>query len=217
LKLPVLSLGRETPPASRIPSACTPRGVISHRLYPGWLSLRHIQVFHIEQIGKDSKELEELAAALIDSPYQLHTTYTDLRRDLWKRLWLPVLLDVSRAALKSRTRMSDSAPAEILAGRSRPHPRNAKSLKRVAARHARAQLEAWKLAVPKHQLGRLHAYLENRSEHLATPLCPVCGTLVPKPSATYCGRAYKQKGYRRRVAPMSPSEPPRRAGRTAPR
>jgi hypothetical protein len=108
----------------------------------GWLSPRHIQVLHIEQIGKESKRLEELAAGLIDSPEHLHTTYTDPRRDVWKRLWLPVLLDIPRDQLRERVRMSDSALAEILAGRSRPQARNARSLKRIAARHAKTQLEA---------------------------------------------------------------------------
>jgi hypothetical protein len=65
----------------------------------GWLSPRHIHAVHIEQIGKESKRLEEHVAGLIDSPKQLHTTYTDPRRDTWKELWLPVLLDVPRDEL----------------------------------------------------------------------------------------------------------------------
>jgi hypothetical protein len=162
----------------------------------GWLSPRHIHVLHIEQIGKESKRLEELAAGLIDNPDQLHTTYSDPRRALWRRLWLPVLLDLSRDELRKRTGMSDSALAEILAGRSRPHPGTARTLKRIAARHAKAQLEAWSLEVPRHQLGRLHAYLEARSARMVTPLCPVCGALVLQPRATYCGTACKQKAYR---------------------
>jgi hypothetical protein len=164
----------------------------------GWLAPRHIHVLHIEQIGKESKRLEELTAGLIDNPEQLHTTYTDPRRDTWKRLWLPVLLDLPREQLRTRARMSNSALAEILAGRSRPHPGNAQNLKRVAARHAKAQLEAWKLPVPKHQLGRLHAYLEARAAHQELPACPVCGTVVVQPRATYCETACKQKAYRRR-------------------
>jgi hypothetical protein len=170
---------------------CTPKTA-------GWLSPRHIKVLHIEQIGKESKRLEELAAGLIDSPKKLHTTYTDPRRDVWNRLWLPVLHDVPRHLLRKRTRMSDSALAEVLAGRSRPHPGNARMLKRIAARLSTAQLQAWRLPVPRHQLGRLHAYLDARAEHRATPLCPVCGTLVLNPRARYCGRACKQKAYRRR-------------------
>jgi hypothetical protein len=167
---------------------------------------------YIEQIGKESNLLEELTAGLIGDPDQLNTTYTDTRRDLWLQLHLPVLLDVPRDELRRRARMSNSALADTLAGRSRPRPRNTQTLKRLAVRHAKAQLEAWKLPVPRHRLGSLHAYLEARAERKTTPLCPVCGTLVVLPRATYCGTACKQKAYRTRrvsgatlVAQVNPS------------
>jgi hypothetical protein len=182
------------------PRRLDPHGEPCRRETTGWLSPRHIRVLHIEQIGKESKQLEELAAGLIDSPDQLHTTYTDPRRDVWKRLWLPVLLDLPGGELAQRARMGKSAIAEILAGRSRPHASNARRLKRIAARHATAQLEAWRLPVPGHQLGRLHAYLEARVDHHPISLCPVCRTLVLQPRARYCGTACKQKAYRRRGA-----------------
>jgi hypothetical protein len=135
----------------------------------GLLSPRHIRAIHVEQIGEEANQLEELQAGLVDNAGDLYTHYDDQRRDTWQRYVLRTLSTLPRAQLARQTKMSQSALAEILVGRSRPHTANRNRLARVAHHHAAQQLQHWGLDFPSHRLAILHTYLEalgNRTDAL---------------------------------------------------
>lgn len=108
-----------------------------------------------------------------------------------------------RAELERTSGMKSSALAEVIAGRSIPHADNRGRLFAAAVRRATDQLRSWGLPVPRHKLGRLHAYLTARSEQIAPRTCGTCGSPLLQHQATYCDRACKQRSYRARSAELA--------------
>jgi hypothetical protein len=170
-------------------------GNVCRRATTGLLLPRHIDAFHVEQIGKDASRLEEVEAGLVHDKDEVYSVYEHPRRDPWPRLYLPVLNDIPRQELDAGG-LSESALREVLAGRARPRAETRVRLSRLAVRFASKQLEGRGAAVPRHRLAVLYAYLQER--RTALKLCPGCGANVPAPRATYCGPASKQRAYRQR-------------------
>jgi hypothetical protein len=73
-----------------------------------------------------------LMPGLIHSEHGVYTEYVDSRRDEWQMKILPALKQISIADLVRESGISRSALFDVLAGRSRPHPRNQKKLTEIA-------------------------------------------------------------------------------------
>jgi hypothetical protein len=84
----------------------------------------------IRNIGKESNNLEDVDAGLIHSEHGVYTEYPDPARDEWHAI-LSALQKAGVSALLKETCMSRSALFEVLAGRSRPHPKNQKRLAEI--------------------------------------------------------------------------------------
>jgi hypothetical protein len=95
------------------------------------LQRRHVWIDIIKYIGKESNVLEDVEAGLIHSEHGAYTEYTDPRRDEWTVKILPALKHMGAAEVQAISGMSRSAVFEVLAGRSRPHPRNQKKLTEI--------------------------------------------------------------------------------------
>jgi hypothetical protein len=98
----------------------------------GLLQRRHVHIDLIRYIGKESNRLEEVDAGLIHSEHGVYSEYTDPRRDEWAVKILPALKKIPIVDLVKDTGMSRSALFDVLAGRSRPHPRNRERLTQIA-------------------------------------------------------------------------------------
>jgi hypothetical protein len=60
-----------------------------------------------------------------------YTEYPDPRRDEWPMKILPALKNLPLSVLMKESGISRSALFEVLAGRSRPHPKNQERLKSI--------------------------------------------------------------------------------------
>jgi hypothetical protein len=88
----------------------------------GLLQRREVRIKKIKFIGKESNNLEEVAAGTIHSPEGTYTEYLNARRE-WNIEILPAF---KKAPLKllvqeCRGRLSRRAIIDLRAGRSRPH------------------------------------------------------------------------------------------------
>jgi hypothetical protein len=97
----------------------------------GLLQRRHVYIDLIRYIGKESNLLEDVEAGMIHSAHGVYTEYTDPRRDEWTVKILSALKQMGSAEVQAISGMSRSALFEMLAGRSRPHPRNQKKLAEI--------------------------------------------------------------------------------------
>jgi hypothetical protein len=161
----------------------------------GILHPRHIDAFHIEQIGKESNRLEEVQAGIPHEPEEVYTLYTDPKRDPWKTLTLPVLNRIPPEELKSARLLQESQLREVLAGRAQPRREVKDKLQRLAIRYARNQLKARGQPVPHHPLSALHM-LARQPGGIRT--CATCGRELPSQTALYCTPACRQAAYRQR-------------------
>jgi hypothetical protein len=101
----------------------------------GLLKRRHICIgAEIKYIGKESNKLGEVLTGQIHSAQKVYTEYPDPRRDEWQLKILPALRKVLFADLLELSGMSRSQLFEVLAGRSRPHPRNQQRLTEIVRR-----------------------------------------------------------------------------------
>ena len=90
----------------------------------GLLRRRHVHIDFIRYIGKESNSLEAVDSGLIHSEQSVYTEYPDERRDEWQMKVLPSLKKLPVSELMRESGISRSALFEVLAGRSRPHPKN---------------------------------------------------------------------------------------------
>jgi hypothetical protein len=65
----------------------------------GLLSPRHIDAFHVEQLGKEANRLDEVQAGLVHEADEVYTRYQQHSREPFARLALPVLNTVPRSEL----------------------------------------------------------------------------------------------------------------------
>jgi hypothetical protein len=107
----------------------------------GLLRRRHVQIDFIKYIGKESNSLEAVDCGLIHSEQSVYTEYPDERRDEWQTKVLPALKRMPVPELIKGSGLSRSALFEVLAGRSRPHPKNRNVLEAVLAQFTQKGLE----------------------------------------------------------------------------
>jgi hypothetical protein len=100
----------------------------------GLLQRRHVFMDLIRYISKESNLLDDVEAGMIHSASRVYTEYPDARRDEWQLKTLPALKKVPMAHLQEQSGMSRSQLFEVLAGRSRPHPRNQERLAEIVRR-----------------------------------------------------------------------------------
>jgi len=128
----------------------------------GYLTPIHVDAFHIEYTGKEADAHEEAAITAAARPRRYATLHQPYR-DPFRRWVLPVLRAIGPTKLVRDTGISSSAIVQILADRSRPHPKNARRLTRAAVRHATRQLVGSDAQIPRHPLARLYSFTERRS------------------------------------------------------
>jgi hypothetical protein len=161
----------------------------------GVLEARHIDAFHVEQLGKEANQLEQAHAGIAHQTEEIYTLYTDPKRDPWSGLTLPVLKLMPREALISASPVHESALREVLAGRARPHPQHKDQLQHIAIRYARQQLEQRREPMPYHPLSALYILLRQQAQNRR---CATCACDLQSPRATYCSDACRQAAYRDR-------------------
>ena len=105
----------------------------------GLLRRRHVHIDLIKYIGKESNSLEAVDSGLIHSEQSVYTEYPDERRDEWQVKVLPALKRIPVPELIKGSGLSRSALFEVLAGRSRPHPKNRELLEGIAMRNCCAR------------------------------------------------------------------------------
>ena len=175
-----------------------PDGKQCRRDTVGLLSPRHIDAFHIEQLGKEANRLEEVEAGLVHDQDEVYTVYRDQHRDPWKNLALPVLRAMPRPKLLQAGILKESALREVLAGRARPRADKRHRLTQLAVGFARNQLEKNNLSTAGHPLAILYAYTQAQPGIPASRTCPSCGATISRARATYCSDACRQAAYRNR-------------------
>jgi len=172
----------------------------------GLLGPRHIDAFHVEQLGKEANRLEEVQAGLVHQADEVYTRYQDQRRDPFPRLAIPVLKSMPRSELLRAGILEDSELREVLAGRVRPHAASRARLMNLAVSYARDQLRDTSHEQIRHALATLYAYLAQHSEQ-GKQTCARSGCRSrAAEGATYCSNACRQAAYRHRHA--SPSAEP---------
>lgn len=163
----------------------------------GMLEPRHVDAFHIEQIGKETNQLERVQAGIAHENQEIYTHYTSPKRDTWRTLTVPVLNIMPRAELLARAPLHDTALRDVLAGRAQPHPSARGQLERIAIRHAREQLASHGHdSVSRHPLAALHTLASQQQQKHR---CPTCATDLDSARATYCSDACRQAAYRQRT------------------
>jgi hypothetical protein len=177
------------------PKCLGPDGTPCRRNTVGLLEPRHIDAFHVEQIGKETNHLEQTQAGIPQDTADAHTHYTDPKRDPWTNLTLPVLNMMPRDELRAASPLQDSALRDVLAGRAWPHPQAEQQLQRIAVRYARQQLKLRDEPPPHHPLTALHIIARSQ---LPARTCATGGTELSSQPATYCSDACRQAAYRRR-------------------
>lgn len=108
-------------------------GQACNRQTVGLLQRRHLHISRVIYIGKESNGLEEVEAGTVHSADDVYTEYTDPRRDEWQTVILPMLKKMPLAELVRKSGLSRMALCDLRAGRSRPHPKNEKLLKRLCS------------------------------------------------------------------------------------
>jgi hypothetical protein len=177
------------------PKCLGPDGAPCRRDTVGLLQPRHIDAFHVEQIGKEINHLEQTQAGIPQDTADAYTQYTDPKRDPWTKLTLPVLNLIPRDELAATGPLRNSALRDVLAGHARPHPHARRQLQRIAVAYARRQLKARAVPVPHHPLSALQILAGRRA---ITRTCATCGGELPSERATYCSDACRQAAYRQR-------------------
>jgi hypothetical protein len=169
----------------------------------GLLGPRHIDAFHVEQLGKEANKLEQVQAGLAHQADEVYTRYQAPRRDPFTRLALPVLRTMPREDLLAAEILEESQLREVLAERARPHPDARTKLMNLAVGHARSQLRTTGRDDIGHPLAALHAYLQDLAA-AGPPACARTGCKKPAlPGGAYCGDACRQAAYRERRARAS--------------
>jgi hypothetical protein len=126
----------------------------------GLLRRRPVIATRVVHIGKESNELEELEAGTVHDSDDVLLQYISPRWDPWERLVRPVLREFGAAVVAERSGLSLSAVKDQLAERSRPHRRNERKLRRVAAQLAARKLHDASVAVPRDPLDCCAAYVD---------------------------------------------------------
>ena len=72
--------------------------------------------------------LEEVEAGSVHSENEVYTEYVDSARDEWVTIVRPALRRISLDELEKGTGLSRRALIDLRAGRSRPHPKNQRTL-----------------------------------------------------------------------------------------
>ena len=108
-------------------------GVPCDKQTVGLLQRRHIKIEQLKFIGKESNSLENVEFGLEHSDKSVYTEYIDPKRDEWTTKIRPALKKVPlKFLVKACTgRISRRAIIDLRAGRSRPHPKNQRLLRRV--------------------------------------------------------------------------------------
>jgi hypothetical protein len=94
----------------------------------GLLQRRHVRVDDLQYIGKESNSIDAVESGLVHARENVYTEYVDTRRDEWQTKTLPKLKRAPLALLVRKSGLSRRMLIESRAGRSRPHPKNQKSL-----------------------------------------------------------------------------------------
>lgn len=128
----------------------------------GYLAPIHVNAFHIEYTGKEADAHEEAAITAAARPRRYATLHQP-DRDPFRKWVLPVLRAIGPTKLVRDTKMGSSAIVELLAERSRPHPKNTGKLTQAAVRHATRQLVGSDAQIPRQPLARLYAFTKRRS------------------------------------------------------
>jgi len=134
----------------------------------GYLAPIHVDAFHIEYTGKEADSHDEAAITATARPRRYATLHQP-DRDPFRRWVLPVLGAIGPTQLVRDTDISSSAIVEILADRSRPHPKNTRKLTQAAVRHATRQLAGSDAQIPRQPLARLYSVAKRRSS--GSPPC----------------------------------------------
>jgi len=98
----------------------------------GLLQRRHVRIGLIKYIAKESNSLENVEAGVVHSAQNVYTEYSDPRRDEWQMVILPALKKLPLKVLVAKSGISERELKYIRAGRSRPHPKNRRSLTWIA-------------------------------------------------------------------------------------
>ena len=110
------------------PNVRTGKEMFAERDTRGLLQRRHVQIDRIRFIGKESNELEEVEAGLLQSDQDAYTEYADPSRDEWETKIRPALKAVSLSVLCRETGLSRRMLINARTGKSRPHSHNRKRL-----------------------------------------------------------------------------------------
>jgi len=173
-------------------------GQVCGRNTAGLLSPRHIDAFHVEQLGKEANRLEQVQAGLAHQADDVYTRYQDHRRDPFKRFAIPALRAMPRDELLDAGVLEESALREVLAERARPHPDARSRLTNVAVSYARNELRNSGRQAIRHPLAALYAYLAQLDETGARTCARSGCHDLAVPGGMYCGNACRQAAYRLR-------------------
>jgi hypothetical protein len=134
----------------------------------GRLGARHIDAFHVEQIGKEADRLEEVEAGLTHEPGEVYTLYEDAQRDTWRSLVAPVLEAMPMEELLAAGVLKGSALREYEPAGPAPMP-----LRAQGSRHSpRITLESsWVDESAANRIGNWRYYMRTEcSFHMSPPL-----------------------------------------------
>jgi hypothetical protein len=158
------------------------------------LSSRHIDAFHVEQIGKETNRLEEVEVGLIHDAATVYTSYEARHRDPWMTIIVPALAAMPLAVLAGAGILGESALRETRR-RAKPHTRHRARLVALATTHARKTLEEAHTGAPLHPLAAIH--LATTRLH-GDRGCEHCGAALESARATSCLNPCRQAAYRDR-------------------
>jgi hypothetical protein len=125
----------------------------------GLLRRRPVTALYLTHVGKESNELEAVEAGLIHDPDEVYTEYADPGHGPWQTLVVPVLQQMPRARLISRTDLDRSTLTRLRTGRILPYLRHREALIHVAGDYAREQVRAAGKPAPIGDLEACAAYL----------------------------------------------------------
>lgn len=179
------------------PKSLDPTGHACSRASTGLLFRRPVVSTEISYIGKESNRLEERTAGLLHDPAETLSSYSDPNLDPWKMLVAPTLCEFNSADVAGLAQLDRRTIQRLLSGRSYPHRSHRQSLTAVALRLAQASLIERGLESPRAAMATLRLYRDTVAAKIHA--CPICGTPLDNPRATYCGSSCKKRAYRARL------------------
>jgi hypothetical protein len=142
------------------PKSLAPDGALCAPEAAGLLRRRPVRLATLSHIGKESNQLEDVQAGMVEGLDEVVNEYDDFYTRVFTPLALPVL---QRLGVRETARRADLAPATVsvaLRQGSRPRPRHVQRLFAVAADEATGWLRETGAAPGSDSVAALRQYVE---------------------------------------------------------